>query len=180
MHKICPKCHAEFYAHVEKCNVCDVPLVFPGHEENNEETIERVIVTEFRGTTGENVEMVDFETSPIEIIKELCVVLEHANIAYKVAVVNNDANLIRQQGGYPDTKYTLFVDKAACDEAKRVVAEHWAVYYPELGEADEKVKLGLCPACGAHAGGLTECPDCGLNLAPGGEPGGGCNSCPTC
>lgn len=157
--KICPECNAEYYAHITECRSCEVPLIFP-HEK-----------VDSRVPKGEGA-LICIEEGTYERITELVQALQKEGFDAKVLRAPSNSC----GGG----EYGAFVAQNIAREAAKKADELWQKMFPELIDAEEKLKQGLCPACGASLmGSSDECPDCGLFV---GDPDncGGDGSCGSC
>lgn len=160
--KVCPQCKAEYYAHVEVCKSCEVPLVHP-EELNRKKNLPKA--------EGDLVCIIE---APYDVIKDLSAGLERAGIECEVLNVGDPASC-----STPNT-FGIFVHQSIFPEAVSALKETYYKIYPELKGTEERYREGLCPACGADVKDAWEmCPECGLNLlgGPHGSGGGGCDSC---
>ncbi|MBI5561479.1 MAG: hypothetical protein HY894_01300 [Deltaproteobacteria bacterium] len=159
--KVCPRCEAEYYAHVSECASCGVPLVAP------HEAAAREALPEAEG------ELVCVMEGPLDKVTELSGRLKKSGF-------ETEALKIAGAGGCsPDSGFGVFVAKNQAAAAVGKMEEFWHGLHPEMKAAQERMNAGLCPACGAALNPANpECPDCGLFL---GDPScgnvPGCGSC---
>lgn len=166
--KVCPECDAEYYAHIDECRGCGVPLVFPG--EAAEQKVRAV----------DDSPLVCIEEGTPERLNELSGALLAAGIEGQI--LRADAG-----GGCGGGGVGLYVPQSIAREAVNAIDDYWLKKHPELKEMEERMSQGICPACGAQlamtttAGSIRECPDCGLNFEPGhGGDDCGPSSCSGC
>ncbi|WKZ32663.1 MAG: hypothetical protein QY316_12230 [Thermodesulfobacteriota bacterium] len=162
--KVCPECGAEFFAYVTECNRCESELVSP--EEVRGPSLKKTHVP------GEGLACVEDGT------------YERANeVAWALRSAGFEASVLRVPGGSScKGSFGVFVERGAASEAMRKIQELWKQANPEIAAAEERIKKGMCPACGALLmGSSEECPDCGLFLGERegecDDHGGGCGSC---
>ncbi|MBZ0220490.1 MAG: hypothetical protein K8I01_08690 [Candidatus Methylomirabilis sp.] len=161
--KICPECGAEFFAYVTECNRCESELISP------EEL--RGAAPQKSPAIGEGLACVEEGT------------YERANeVAWLLRSAGFDVQVLRTPGGSScKGSFGVFVDRGAAPEAVRKIQELWKKAHPEVAAAEERIKKGMCPACGALLmGSSEECPDCGLFLGEREDEcddHGGCGSC---
>lgn len=156
--KICPECGAEFFAHAEACNKCEVALILPGQEPP-----ERKLPQAEGG-------LIAIMTGPSDRLREFSTELEFIGIENKV-LNTNGASCATKDG------YSLFVPASLANISLQAIEDFKIRIYPELRQAEERFLSGQCPACGADvSSNPAECPDCGLNLSSGGCSDDSCNS----
>ena len=154
--KICPKCGAEYYSHIEVCKSCGgVSLIWPSEKEAAEEERRQLLERSVEG--GEKGPFMVVDTGSLARVTELVAALEEAGVSSGVAEEPC------AEGGCAK-RYMLMVPEADGERAEQAIKEYWHRAHPELAEAEEAVDRGLCPACGSVTGGAKECPDCGLTL----------------
>jgi len=177
--KICPRCNAEYYAHIEMCADCEIPLVDPMTGERGDTIIvdgkeltpppssiagidpltAPAGVTTVGGVEGlnddEEFEVKYVDSGPTSRLKELTNVLKAAGI---------DSAIIPPPPNMCSSNKVLVVRAEEIDTAMKVVQQHWKTVHPELAAAMSDAEEGLCPACGAMVGDAKECFDCGLTL----------------
>jgi len=161
--KLCPRCDAEYYAHVTICAACEIELVEPGKLSQAKQALP--------DAAGELVCVVD---GPRDRVLELSAALKKAGFAAQHLKVP-DAN----GGCSTDKGYGVFVPKTQAQAALRRVHDMWQELHPEMIAAQDRMNAGLCPACGTalHADNPA-CPDCGLFLGdPDCHKGQNCGSC---
>ncbi|MBI5887034.1 MAG: hypothetical protein HZB85_10725 [Deltaproteobacteria bacterium] len=158
--KVCPRCDAEYYAHVNKCATCGVELVAPGNLKQAKQALP--------DAAGELVCVVD---GPRDRVLELSATLKKAGFAAQhLKVPDADGGCSTDKG------YGVFVPKTQAQAAVKKVEGMWHELHPEMVEAQDRMNAGLCPACGtALRPDNPECPDCGLFL---GDPS--CQNDPDC
>ncbi len=166
--KICPRCDAEFFAHINECNGCDVPLINPG------EAPTYAGVPDAPTSIEDNL-LVTIEQGDRAKIAELHNALSSREIPSEV--INATAVAGSCGGGF-----MLQVPGYLKETAIAAINEHWHELHPELKDGVEREASGECPACGFTLETTSsECPDCGLNL--GGpdddcsEPSSSCGPC---
>lgn len=161
--KVCPECGAEFFAHVIECNRCETELVSP---------------EEARGPAPKK------SHDPTEGLA--CVeegTYERANeVAWTLRSAGFDVQVLRTPGGSScKGSFGVFVDRSAASEAVKKIQKAWNQSHPEVAAAEERMRKGMCPACGALLmGSSEECPDCGLFLGvreDDCDDHGGCGTC---
>ncbi len=167
--KICPRCDAEFFAHISECNGCDVPLINPG-----EVPVTGAGVPTAPAAREDNL-LVTIEQGDIAKIAELHNVLNSREIPSEL--INATAVASSCNGGF-----MLQVPGYLKETAIAAINEHWHKLHPELKDGVKREASGECPACGFTLETASpECPDCGLNL--GGpddncsEPSSSCGPC---
>ncbi|MFQ5442637.1 MAG: hypothetical protein ACE5EB_07950 [Thermodesulfobacteriota bacterium] len=159
--KVCPGCGSEYFAHIEECRKCEIPLVFPGQEEEAVKAAE-----------NDSGSLVLMESGARERIKWLASALKQAGFISSVFNLN--------EGESCSPVFGLFVEEVHARGVSKKLEELLHKTHPELIEMEERISSGKCPACGAdtsHA--VHRCPDCGLNIG-GGQGGGGGGYDPSC
>jgi len=148
--KICPGCGSEFFAHIERCGRCDLPLIFPGEE--------RPMAAETDEGEGS---LVLLESGALGDMKWLSGRLQKAGFGPQVL------NLSDGGGGCCSSEgYGLFVEEPFAIEAMKKVEEISLKASPELADMNKQVSAGKCPACGANISfSLHQCPDCGIPIS---------------
>jgi hypothetical protein len=168
--KICPKCKAEYYAHVETCKECKVALVFPSEGADREPAGFSVPAD---WPAGDIACVVEGQHARI---KELSMALDSRGVPHKIARIDCEDDKASAKCK-PVDRFGLVVPRSLAEAAVKAMEAHWQAEHPELKLVNERMETGLCPACGTKLNGTPdECPDCGLNLAgPEGQakPGGG-------
>ncbi|HBG46708.1 MAG TPA: hypothetical protein DDW94_06915 [Deltaproteobacteria bacterium] len=160
--KVCPECGAEFFAHVNVCNRCDTELVSP----------EEMRGPSPRPATPGNEGLVCLEEGTYDRANELAWALR--SDGFEVTVLRAPASSCK--GGFG-----VFVDREVAVDAAARVDELWKRSNPEIADAEERLKKGLCPACGAALmGSSEECPDCGLFVGVADDDCSGDGSCGSC
>lgn len=158
--KVCPRCDAEYYAHVEVCAKCEVALVAPA-----EAAKAKAALPDAAGG-----ELVCVMEGKLDRVTEL---------ARGLVKDGFDARPLRIPGSggcSTDEGFGIFVDRSQAAVAVRRIEELWHSLYPEMRAAQERMDAGLCPACGARLStDNPACPDCGLFL---GDPS--CFNDPSC
>ncbi len=151
--KVCPGCDAEFFAHVEECNKCGIPLVFPGQEAEARQAAKNAETNE-----GSLVLMDSGERDRVKWL---------AGELKKAGFIANVFNM--SEGASCSDVFGLFVEEVHAPGVSKKLEELLHKTHPELKEMEERISSGKCPACGAdtsHA--VSHCPDCGLNIGGGG------------
>jgi len=181
--KTCPNCDAEYYARVQMCADCQIPLQWtksPSHENG------ATPLTETGWDQFENGEILGQVTSDLEkIIDEYIKEFKRSGIRSAVlpltrfvtkdmavaqsipfpsAVVDGQSGEIPVGDLVEGYQFILFVRQLDHEAASRIIEENFVRLHPgqENGfhlefEADQ------CPACGfALPEAMNECPDCGL------------------
>ena len=161
--KVCPRCDAEFYAHVNVCDRCNVRLVAP----NQAQTAAQALV-------DDGSELVCVVDGPRDRVVEVSELLKKAGFAAQHLKVPDEKGSCTSSSGYG-----VYVPRTQAQAALRKVEETWNNLHPEMVEAQERMNSGLCPACAAVLiSGRPECPDCGLFLGdPSCHNDPGCGSC---
>lgn len=141
--KVCPDCGAEFFAYVKECSRCMVELV---------------PASEITGGAPR-------KKHPSEGL--VCIAegsYESANdLAWQLREKGFEVTVLRSPAGSCGGGFGIFVDQAIAKDAVRYRDELSRKMSAGLDEAEEKLRQGLCPACGAKLmGSSEECPDCGL------------------
>ena len=143
--KICTGCGAEYFAHVDECIDCHLPLKF--HEE-----------LESQGRGGEAGDMSPLREGAGPWLKELREVLREKGV-YSCISLSPGC-----KPGACGSSSLLFVDNNDIAKADIYLNEHYIKTHPEALESIS-VDDDSCPACGHPAGAdARECPDCGLAL----------------
>lgn len=140
--KICPECDAEFYSHVEVCNVCNVPLKYPGELEG-----------EFEGDSGTGI---DAESNRVPGAEGEYVCIDHgetrrlAELKGALSEVGIEAEILKEQPGVScgGSGFGLFVPESQGLAALNAIKEYWHRVHPELADAEELLEGGRCPGCG--------------------------------
>ncbi|MFQ5354756.1 MAG: hypothetical protein ACE5DR_07395 [Thermodesulfobacteriota bacterium] len=146
--KICPGCNSEFFAHIERCSRCDLPLLHPGEERRE--------ATEVQGEEGS---LVLLESGTPDDMRWLSGRLKKAGFSPQVLNLSGGGGCCSSDG------YGLFVEEPFAIEAMRKVEEIRLSAHPELVEMEGQISSGKCPACGADIGfALKTCPGCGLSI----------------
>lgn len=150
--KTCPKCSAEYFAHVDICADCHVELItqmeLRGHETEKK-----------GGVVGPNDEPVAIRQGEESWMKELRKALLDIGIS---SYLNLSPDC---SAGNCNSISSLFVARRDAERADRHLHEYLLKSHPEFAEGGE-VDSDTCPACGHHTGKDTqECPDCGLVLS---------------
>ncbi|GMR05118.1 MAG: hypothetical protein BMS9Abin23_1055 [Thermodesulfobacteriota bacterium] len=156
--KVCPGCDAEFFAHVEECNKCAIPLVFPGEETQVAQT-----------DANDGSTLVLMESGEAVRLKWLGGELKKAGIISSVLNMGD--------GPSCSDGFGLFVEEVHAPAAAKKMEEILHKKHPELKEMEENMSSGKCPACGTDSSySVTVCTGCGLNLS-GGDPTCGTGGC---
>ncbi|MFQ5427698.1 MAG: hypothetical protein ACE5EZ_01825 [Thermodesulfobacteriota bacterium] len=146
--KICPGCSSEFFAHIERCSRCDLPLVHPGEERPG-----------MTGAGGGEGSLVLLESGPPDGMKWLSGRLKKAGFSPQVLNLAGDGGCCSSDG------FGVFVEEPFAIEAMRKVEDIRLNANPELEEMADQISAGNCPACGANTSfSLTNCPSCGLAI----------------
>ncbi len=145
--KVCPGCGSEFFAHIERCGRCDLPLAFPGEESQ----------VEARADDDEG-SLVLLDGGDLADMKWLCGRLQKAGFSPQVLNLSG--------GGCCSSEgYGLFVEEPFAITAMNKLEEIRLKASPELEEMNEQISAGKCPACGANISfSLQTCPGCGLSI----------------
>jgi len=144
--KVCRGCGSEFFAHIEKCSRCDLPLTHQGEESPE-------AVGDQKGS------LVLLESGAPENMKWLCGGLKKAGFKPQVLNLSSGSGCCGGEG------YGLFVEEPFAIGAVRKIEEILLKENPELLELEEQISAGKCPACGANTSfSLHKCPDCGLSI----------------
>jgi hypothetical protein len=158
--KVCPRCGAEYFAHVASCNACKAALVFPGDLPQTPLPAE-----------DDEEDLVCVEEGNLDMLAESLAALRKAGVRGSILKSGKTGSCSGSSG------YGLFVGRSLARNAVKLIEENTERLYPGMKEAEARLDAGLCPACGADiSGGPAECPDCGLSLAG----GGGCGDDPSC
>lgn len=189
---ICPQCNAEYYAHIEMCKDCEIPLVspitgLPGDVEMAEAEHDSRFDAPTEKESYNPPQSSVAGTDPIHGSQGLTPeggVPDSANEdSFDVKYIDSGpmtrlrelSNVLTSSGiqssivagppGMCSTDKALVVRAEEADKASDVVREYWKRVHPELAEALDNADAGLCPACG-HSVGIDakECSDCGLTL----------------
>ncbi len=146
--KTCPGCGSEFLPHVETCNKCELPLIWPGEERPRAFTEDR---------DDNEAALVLLESGTPEDMKWLSGRLKKHGFRPQVLNLSGGGGCCSSEG------YGLFVEEPFAIEAVRKLEEIRLEASPELREMTERISAGRCPACGADIGfALHTCPGCGL------------------
>jgi len=145
--KQCPACGAEYYAHVDDCIDCKVPLKFP------DEMLDINSVGEEKG------DFVPIQEGALAWLKELDRELLKHKIPSQVKLES------ACKPGSCGTSGLLLVDAGYVDRANDICREYFLKTQPEMADAQDYDLETQCPACGHHVDDdQMECPDCGLAL----------------
>lgn len=145
--KVCPGCGSEFFAHIERCSRCDLPLAFPGEK--------RPVAQEAEGGEGQ---VVLLESGAPDYMKWLCGKLK--KIGFRPQVLNLSGGGCCSSDGYG-----LFVEEPFAVEAMAKLEGIHLQASPELEGMSDNISAGKCPACGADTSfAIHKCPDCGLSM----------------
>lgn len=155
--KICPQCDAEFYAHINECNGCNVALVSPDALASNGAAAMPEAPAGGDVST-EDLRLVSIEQGDIAKIDELHRALSARGVPSEV--INASA-----AAGSCGGAFLLQVPEYIKETAVAAIDAHWQTLHPELKDAMDREESGECPACGFKLD-LTpdSCPDCGLSL----------------
>lgn len=146
--KICPGCGSEFFAHIESCSRCDLPLIHPG-----EERPQTAVAQSDEGS------LVLLDSGSPDDMKWLSGRLKKAGFHPQVLNLSGGGGCCSSEG------YGLFVEEPFALEAFKKVKEIRLNASPELEVMAEQISAGKCPACGADTGfALNKCPGCGLQI----------------
>jgi hypothetical protein len=166
--KLCPECGAEYFAHIEECRGCEIPLVHP-------DELDTARATRIEESAGGLVPIIE---GPVDRLKE---------IAYGLKSRDIDCQILKMsapEGSSCSTKkegFGVFVAQEAASAAAGVIASLTNEYKELLVDVNECYSKGECPACGADVmNSPHECPDCGLNLTGGDPPQKAVDDCGTC
>jgi len=144
--KVCSGCGSEFFAHIERCSRCDLPLTRPGEEGP-------------KAAEGDGGSLVLLESGSPENMKWLCGGLKKAGFKPQVLNLAGGGGCCGSEG------YGLFVEEPFAINALRRIEEILLKENPELLEMEGQISAGNCPACGANTSfALHKCPDCGLSI----------------
>ena len=162
--RVCPDCGAEYFAHVRECNRCMVDLV---------------PASEMRGGAPSTAKkhpsdgLVCIEDGTYERANEL---------AWQLREKGFDATVLRAPAASCGGGFGVFVEQSIARDAALYRDALLKKANSGLEEAEEKLRQGICPACGAALmGSSEECPDCGLFVGAtddcegDGSCGGGCS-----
>lgn len=145
--RICPSCGAEYYSHITHCADCNIDLTAEYHEEVDPgEIIPGEAVVAAKG--------------PIMNLKPLIGLLESGKIAHQVKVIDGERTVELT----PGTEFGIYIKPEDAEKVLKLVTSMSHQEFPELGDAENQLEAGQCPACGAETSGEKECPDCGLPL----------------
>ena len=190
---ICPQCNAEYYAHIEMCKDCEIPLVSP--MTGLPDDVEMAEAEEHDSRFDAPTEETNYTTPQNSIAGSDPITGSQGLAPEGGAPQNNDldsfevkyidsgpmtrlrelSNVLTSSGiqssivagppGMCSTDKALVVRSEEAEKAAAVVTEYWKRVHPELAEALDNADAGLCPACGATTGvDAKECNDCGLTL----------------
>lgn len=147
--KICTGCGAEYFAHVDECIDCHLPLKLP----------EELEAEKSQEAEGEASDMSPIREGAGPWLKELREVLKDKGI-YSCISLSPGC-----KPGACGSSSLLFVANSDLAKADVVLNEHYIKTHPEALESIN-VDDDSCPACGHPAGAdARECPDCGLALS---------------
>jgi len=150
--KICPKCHTEYFPHIECCADCGAPLVSPEEHTMVQEEKKRCADQELENR-------VVVRAGSLKWMDELFTVLIDSGIP---CVVNADDGC--KKGGCGGT-CRLLVSPEDAEKANERIEEYCMEVHPEIKASRELITQGKCPACGCPVGSdAVECPECGLTL----------------
>jgi len=143
--KVCPECGAEFFASMAtECNKCEAELVDP----------EMMGRPSTRQAPSADPALVCIEEGSYDRANE---------VAWGLRSAGFDAKVLRAPANSCKGGFGVFVDKESARDAALKIEELWKKSHPEIEEAEELMRKGLCPACGTLLmGSSEECPDCGL------------------
>ena len=142
--KVCPECGAEFFAHIMECNRCEAELVSPE-------------------TVGRPSKMQSPSADPSLVCIDEGSYDRSNEVAWGLRSAGFDAKVLRTPANSCKGGFGVFVDRECAREAAQKIEELWKQSHPEIEEAEERMRKGLCPACSALLlGSSEECPDCGL------------------
>jgi len=159
--KVCPRCGAEYFAHVASCNACGVALVSPGD-------LPKTLLP----ADDDEEELVCVEEGNLDMLADSLAAIRKAGVPGSILKAGKAGSCSGGSG------YGLFVGRSLAGFAVKIIAENTERLYPGMRESEERMEAGLCPACGADvSNGPAECPDCGLNLSGGND---GCGQDPSC
>lgn len=162
--KVCPDCGAEYFAHVRECGRCMVDLI-PSSEARGGAPAKKK-----HPSDG----LVCVEDGTYERANELAGQLREKGF---------DATVLRAPAASCGGGFGVFVDQGIARDAALYRDALLKKANSGLEEAEAKLRMGICPACGAALmGSSEECPDCGLfvgstdeNCEGDGSCGGGCS-----
>jgi len=145
--KVCPGCGSEFFAHIESCSKCDLPLIRPGEKSR--------VMDE---AADSEAALVLLERGSATDMKWLDGRLNKAG--FRSQVLNLSGGGCCSSDGFG-----LFVEEPFAINAMRELERISLNASPELAEMNEQISAGKCPACGANISfSLHNCPDCGLSI----------------
>ena len=148
--KVCPECNSEYFAHIESCGECHVPLVYPRE-------LEEVSSEEEQLLDG-SVEAVVLREGTASWLKEIRKALREKKIASHISLSPGCS-----PGGC-NTECVLVVARSDAERADGIIHDYFKKTHPELA-SQEVGGEDQCPACGHPvAPEDEECPDCGLSL----------------
>ena len=160
--KICPRCRAEYYAHITECKTCEVALIRPGEKEKE---------VEVKSPLDKD-PLVCVAEGDYEKMKAVSFALQEEGVKHKF--LNAGSGKASCSSG---PIFGIFSELSKADKTVMKVQDVWQRLYPSM---NLDYDAGKCPECGAPIKGTpNECPDCGLN--PTGHGGdcsdGGCGTC---
>lgn len=143
--KVCPDCGAEYFSYVKECNRCAVELVSSSLMRGGEPAPRHKHPSEG---------LVCIEEGSYERANEL---------AWQLREKGFDATVLRAPAGSCGGGFGVYVEQAIARDAAGYRNHLINQLNAGLDEAEEKLRQGICPACGAALmGSSEECPDCGL------------------
>ncbi len=151
--KQCPECGAEYYAHIEECNTCDVKLLSADD------------IAEGRINTNYVSALVCIMEGPIDRLKEISSGLDRAGIECRILNAKSDSGDDCCASGCGSDTFGIYLSQNVAKRAASVARDLQDRMYPEIAEMEKQISNGNCPACGTNIEfSLSECPDCGLYI----------------
>ena len=154
--KFCPQCGAEYYAHVERCAACEIPLqTAPFGMVPDTSTLPQ---TPKEFAPSESLSVV--RQAGLDWCRDLADFLVDNGVSARVTSPPGESC---STGGCGST-YVVVVRSVDLDRARELDQRHLELQVPGAeGLRQTASSTSECPACGTAVGARDEeCPDCGL------------------